>query len=509
MNLLYRSLATVMLTLPLLACRYSIAPISSLNTDSEPIPIATKERQENVQTDVMEEVVQQVQAAPTDNNTQETGGELSQVAIPEPETIPANDPLPAQAPLPIRTTFDPTYGRLTSQNFVVWWGPEAEAEVIEGAELLLADLQYAWDVGVGDMGMPGPLGRNAFLINIYISFTGGEFEDWGPGVGTDEEDYPFMILPAEMVEDYLYNQPNTDESLSDFTYHEVFHLFQYAPDERVRDHEYSYWIIEAAANWFAIYMNPNDEFTYHIVHAIGLNPQLPLWADDWNQPNEPESLSHARLNHHYASFHFLEYLEERYGYEAVIAPWVNPRPERLPQEILREEVAARGGSFQADFSDYAARNATWDHPHGELIEEWVDIGATEDWLSPGDDNRYIDVYGPEGTQGWQAPPDELAPAGYGYNVIRLDIEETAASYTFAFAGNPTGNEGTQSVFGVTVVELIDDERIYTSLALDQNLQGEVTLELEEFSTNFLVVAATPHRLESNETYAYQYMIEPR
>lgn len=413
----------------------------------------------------------------------------------------------ASQPLPIRTAFDPTLAHATSEHFVVWWGPEAEEEVILGVPRFLEDLEYAWDIGVEQMGMPGPQGRDQYLINVYLSFTGGEFDEWRPGVGTDEDDFPYMVLLGEMVEDYLYNEPDTDDSFSDFTYHEVFHLFQYAPDERVPDDDFSFWIIESAANWFAVYMNPEDVDTYHIVHAVGLNPQLPLWATDWNQDADPEELSHSRLTQHYGNFHFLEYLEGRYGYELVISPWVKPRPDLLPQEVLFQEVAARGGNFAQDFVDYAALNASWDYDNGEYIEEWLDLGATEDWLSPGDDNRWVEEYGPEGTEGWQGVPDELAPRGYGYNVIRLDVEDGDGVFTFAFEGEPSGSEGTPAQFGVTIIEQIEDERIYTPLALDGNLSGDVSLEVEPDSVIYMMVAATPMRFESNEFYPYAYLIE--
>ena len=408
---------------------------------------------------------------------------------------------------------------LTSDNFTVWYGDDLDAsteEVEQAVRYLLTDLEEGWRVGTEKLKMSPPESAYTYRINAYVSESHDSIPD-GAGAGGDgRDDIPGIVIPG--VLEYLDDPPGPQSATSGFTIHELFHALQFGATTEYADLDDGWWAIESTANWFVHYVYPQNTLSKGDIAAYTLNPQLPLWANDFNQGEllrtpyleEDQESTWTRLVHHYGAQIWWIYLFDYVTDVSLMRDfWLYDGEEKLPQSALNELLADRGIDMSKTFADFAARNAVHDYPFGEYLKEQEDFNADDQW-SRGDDNRVIAVYGDAGTNSMTRPASALTPGGWAYNTIQVN-SENGGTYEIVFDGDEYGDEGNTARFAVRLVRAVDvADRgnrvpVYQEMSLTENTGTDIiTVSPEE--TLYLIVASVPHSFTGNETYSYQYRI---
>lgn len=402
-----------------------------------------------------------------------------------------------------RRTADTTMMPLAStEHFAGWWGGEAPDpdRLALAAERALTDMELARTNAVETLGLPEAPGNPLVCANVYFGETGGSFDEAGPGVGTDADGFPFMVMPRTVVDGFADTPPAANVPGVEYTQHEAFHLFQYT-SPFVYGYETSAWI-EGTADWFTRYTYPTDQGGRYPAAAYLRYPHDPMWSSLESLPADADK-NDTRGAHAYGVSWFFYFLT---GYEgvdplALTEGFSGSDPD--PWDTFADSLDRRAVDLPAKFGTFAARNATndWDPADAAAIDDGHNYHDTFD----GPDFRIAATHPSAGTGGLTEVPADLVPAGYAWNTIRVTANSNA-TYRVSFDGDEAGSEGTPSRFEVHAVVLSGSTRTYTRLGLDAGRSGSVDVPAAAGDDVFLVVASVPDRLDGNETYGYRYGI---
>ncbi|MBL4629968.1 MAG: hypothetical protein JKY14_01975 [Paraglaciecola sp.] len=261
-------------------------------------------------------------------------------------------------------------------------------------------------------------------------------------------------------------------------------------------------------------MLPGVHDDFDPIAAYVLNPQLPLWAGDNNQTfNYPQydPGNWSRAVHQYGSYVFFIYLQEFVMDKKAVATMISQswseQTSLFPQQVLFNKLASLGFSMASIFADFAAHNVTWDYKNDVDAYKYWEQRWTADMDSYNEANKTIASH-TTSTDGWQAPPNELLPSAWAYNVVELNSENNA-SVLIEFNADEHGNAGTSSQFEVRVIiesgdsSSSSEQRTYSSLNIEDG-QASQSFQLNQGQTLWLVVASVPNLFSGNETFNYQY-----
>lgn len=376
--------------------------------------------------------------------------------------------------------------------FAIWWDPAFDHS--GDLETLFGWLKEIRQDCRENLGMEDPPNPEAgHFYNVYIhhgeddSFPNG----WANGQGTNSYGLPFLTLP-----DGAHLEHGN-------VLHEGFHIFQYSANSP--GFEYSgdsQWYVESAAQWYQAKVLPTEVMTFVEAGAIVENPQLALWHSFSNEaPGDPTDwLFQVRQ---YGMHTWLFYLSEVAGVDpGIISDGFYAETDRLPQEYHFDRV---GEDLRGYFSDWAAHNTGGlDYLSPEQVERaWQEV----EWV--GDpDNRHPNAIELVDNDciGEHVPPSDLAPRGWGYNVVKINLNEPR-NFTFLLSGQPQGSEGADSHFeGRLVIEGSEGVR-YQSIDMLNTISGTIDVETTASDTNlYVVIAAVPDHFVGNQTYGYTLTI---
>ncbi len=402
-----------------------------------------------------------------------------------------------------RNTFSDNTLLTTSDHYAVHYGGETSdlAALRAGAGRMLGHMEAHWDTAVDDFGLAPPSPTPAYCVPVYLSKTGGTFENTGHGIGTDDQLQKYLIF-EENVALGIPSWPSANDAAHvGLVAHETFHLFQ--SRARLEREGENIWWVESGANWFARHQFPGNVEDGLSAGGYLMLPHLPLWAAVETQ-GPGDTTSAVVTAHAYGAYLAIEAVEDA-GVPArdIAAGWV--QSVHSGAHHLAEAAAARGLDLGTILGDFAAHMATLDRPDGAFLaagrRQMVELHGSSD-----EHSTTVDL-GSIATNGLTRPPTELRPAAWGYNTIRFEAPATD-DYEVRFVGDATGEFGTPAEFRATAVRRVGNTRTYLPIGTGGTGDGSITIRVSEGDELWLAVAATPDLFTSNEQFGYRFAIEP-
>lgn len=379
---------------------------------------------------------------------------------------------------------------LESDNFIIRWGSGvSEADALE----MLAAFERSWQVELLDMDHPQPQGTDTHKFNVYVGSTGGGTpDDYGAAgyFNTDSAGWPMIVLSLSTVED-------TDYGVTTVA-HEFYHAVQYATGTYQYEDEGA-WFWEATASWIEVEVYPDNPGYVAFLFGYALIPHLELNFFDYPDTGALQEY------HQYGAFIFPRYLAEFVGdWRIVRNAWVEPQVAgNDPLAALEAEIEDLGVGLDEAFMDFAARNVTWDYEHGDWYEYYVDAYGE---YFPSQDNRVVETFSGDGTDGAFSPSDSLAPRRFGVNVVALE-EPDNGDLRVVFAGDSAGTSGSPSDFGLTLVRVDGDSVSYEPLLLGGTELDTLVQDVGGEDTLYVVVGAWSEPLRWDEGFGYSLTLE--
>jgi len=402
------------------------------------------------------------------------------IARPRPHIAFAGPPPIAKT---TRDSFGAGFEVRESANFAVKWDNAAVTE--ERAQLILAALEDAWLVYFGEMGHAEPTGAETYRINAYIT---GPAEQ--PGIdfrggyaNVDDDGYPFFVLSEDLMPTDI-----SDETLRHVAVHEFYHDVQLSRFAFYDNAAIWYW--ESTAEWASQQMYPDDLDGFLFVGAFALAPQLPLFY--YGDPFGGDPIAGV---HQYGTSIFPRFISEHVGSVTTI-PQTWETANELSDPLRFLDQVLEDASLPEAFFEFTARNAVWDYPQRDFL-----LIAVESYAQAYPERSGVVArIGANGSGGWTDAPSATRPGAFGYNVIEIDRPTDGELY-LAVELESAGSAGSPGAMRATLVRENGDGIQYA--AVDDELT--VTLDATEH-TAWLVVGATSHARNENETFDYRFKI---
>lgn len=216
----------------------------------------------------------------------------------------------------------------------------------------------------------------------------------------------------------------------------------------------------------------------------------------------------------YCNWQFMEYLKDRYCFQAVNEIWTAPTPSDDPFTNI---AAARGWTTSQlnDFlGEWAMHNVTWDYrnPAPPVANDTLDPGATlraaygliTDRSRP---ERRLRLTALEPLDSQYATnrrfssPYFWAPQRWGYNVVRLHPDAGAASVTVTFRGVSQSGADADWRWGLVATDAALTTPRYS--ALQRGADGQLSFCVGAGESLWLVVMGTPS-VQQHLAYAQAY-----
>lgn len=415
--------------------------------------------------------------------------------VKEPSVCDDNPPDAPEVPagLSLEMTYDGLETR-TQGIFAISWWPQHDHDAEVGD--MFAALEDVRCRSINDLAMQDPPNPGAGVYyNVYL-FHGGDPVPggWALGQGTNQWGMPFLTVP----DGQQYNPSNMN--------HEGFHIFQYASDSPGYDYwGDAAWFTEAAAQWYAAWVDPTAVNAFVEAATIDANPQLTMWHTYTNGIPQDSTAWYYGVRP-YGMHTWLYYLTDYTDAPAdIVTSGFYGGIEASPQRYLFEQLG--GDVLGRYFVDWAAHNtADFDYLTPEQVERARNEGAN--YGNPADLHPYVATLDDGGVSGvWHEPDPYLAPRGWAYNVVRIR-NNAAASYTFLLEGDNNGSEGAPARFdGRLVVEHDDGTAEFIEVDMQSATDGQAGAVVAASDPYvYLVVAAVPEHFSGNQTYGYRYAI---
>jgi carbonic anhydrase/acetyltransferase-like protein (isoleucine patch superfamily) len=301
--------------------------------------------------------------------------------------------------------------------------------------------------------------------------------------------------------------------------HEFAHSLQFST-MGLRDSPYVGWSWESNAEWMTHQMYPDQ---------VGCSEQL------LNAPH----LYYGSTRDRYGNWQFWEYIKDTFGYAAINNIWSKAVKPGTPETALEDPlvVLARNQGWKtSDLNDqfglWAMHNVTWDYKNGGVLRKCY--GSYDD--CSGIRRNRVSILAPvDSKKGRYAIPDYRAPQRFGYNLVRIDPEDTGnprsvdvrfrgivqkepgvAKFDPKFENEPNSVPRPNSDWRWGLVA-VDDKGIPRYSALQRGDAAQVSFALRENEKQlWLVVVATPaeyQRISWDQMYytiyRYPWMVEIR
>jgi hypothetical protein len=257
------------------------------------------------------------------------------------------------------------------------------------------------------------------------------------------------------------------------------------------------WIYESHANWSA-HQLPENQSNVHCSEMLDNMPHLYLGS----------------TRDRYCNWQFMEYLKDKYGYQAVSGIWTGT-PNADPFKKIMADQGWALSQLNDFLGDWAMHNVTWDYQVGGgaafrstygniTIENFGERRLRLTQLEPLDsgwasDDRFV-------------TPFYWAPQRFGYNVVRLYPTSGASTVTVTFRGVIQSGANTDFRWGLVATDAAFTTSRYSRL--QRGTDGSLTFKVNTGEPLFLVVMGTPSVFESivwdqdwNTMYRFPYMVQ--
>jgi hypothetical protein len=245
------------------------------------------------------------------------------------------------------------------------------------------------------------------------------------------------------------------------------------------------WIFESHANWSAQQLPEYHASNVHCSEMLANMPHLYLGS----------------TRDRYCNWQFMEYLKDKYCYQAVNDIWLaNPKGS----DPFSNMMTTRGwtvSQLNDFFGDWAMHNVTWDYQdplpestaggnQGALYRE--DYGIATD-ASHTERRLRLAALEPldasYATNRRFVSPFYWAPQRWGYNLVRLYADPGASAVTVTFRGVLQSAADPDFRWGLVATDAAVTTPRYS--ALQRGTDGQLTFCVNPGESLFLVVVATP------------------
>ena len=287
-----------------------------------------------------------------------------------------------------------------SAHFVARWN-DNDGVTLSDANLQqgLATLESIREFYLGKVGFAAPYGNQAVKYKVSVNLSN---KGWASGSGTGKND-PAMWLHFNAFKD--------NHALA----HEFAHSLQFST-MGLRDSPYVGWSWESHAEWMTHQM---------YLEQVGCSDQL---------VNAPH-LYYGSTRDRYGNWQFWEYIKDTFGYAAINDIWSKATKLGSPETALEDPLVVltrNQGWKMSDLNDqfglWAMHNVTWDYKNGGVLRK--SYGSYDD-CSGIRRNRVSILEVIDAKTGRYAIPDYRAPQRFGYNLVRIDPDETNKSRSIA------------------------------------------------------------------------------
>ncbi len=241
---------------------------------------------------------------------------------------------------------------------------------------------------------------------------------------------------------------------------------------------YCGWIYESHANWQA-HQLPEYRSNVHCSEMLPNTPHLYLGS----------------TRDRYCNWQFMEYLKDKYCYEAVNDIWNAPTPSNDPFTNI---AATRGWSVSQlndFFGEWAMHNVTWDYKNpppttgtqGATYRS--SYGAVTDTSKPERRLRTTHLETVDAANRRYVVPTLQAPQRFGYDVVRLYPDAGATHVSVTFRGVLQAAANSDWRWGLVATDAALATPRYS--ALQRGSDGALDFCVNTGESLFLVVVATP------------------
>lgn len=267
------------------------------------------------------------------------------------------------------------------------------------------------------------------------------------------------------------------------------------------------WIYESHANWSAQQLPEYHASNVHCSEMLANMPHLYLGS----------------TRDRYCNWQFMEYLKDKYCYQAVTDIWTASTTAADPFTNI---MATRGWTIDQlndFFGEWATHSVTWDYQdpapestaggnQGGLYR--ANYGIATDRSTTERRLRLVQMEPLDSdvaTTRRFVSPFYWAPQRWGYNVVELHADAGATSVTVTFRGVLQSGANTDFRWGIVATDAAITQARYS--ALQRGTDGELTFCTNAGDSLFLVVMATPNAAQSivwdqsyPTIYRYPYMV---
>jgi hypothetical protein len=269
------------------------------------------------------------------------------------------------------------------------------------------------------------------------------------------------------------------------------------------------WIYESHANWRSQQL---PEYHTSNVHCSELSVNVP-------------HLYMGSTRVRYCDWQFMEYLKDKFCYQAVNDIWTAPTASADPFTNIMSTRGWNISQLNDFFGEWAMHNVTWDYRdpapestaggnQGALFRS--NYGLITDRTGKSERrNRIVTLDPLDGsfaTNRRFVSPDGWAPQRWGYNIIRLFPDAGATSVTVTFRGVIQSGANPDFRWGLVATDSGVTTPRYS--ALQRGTDGQLSFCVNAGESLFLVIMATPSVQQQvvwdqlyNTVYRYPYMIQ--
>lgn len=247
---------------------------------------------------------------------------------------------------------------------------------------------------------------------------------------------------------------------------------------------YCGWIYESHANWRAQQLDEYHTTNVHCSEMLGNAPHLYLGS----------------TRDRYCNWQFMEFLKDKYCYQAVNDIWTAATTSNDPFTNI---AATRGWSIAQlndFFGEWAMHNVTWDYQdpppestagsnQGTLYRSAQGYGPLTDTSKPERRLRTTRLEALDAANQQYVVPTLQAPQRWGYNIVRLYPDDGASSVTVTFRGVVQAAANSDWRWGLVATDAAITTPRYS--ALQSGSDGELTFCVNPGEALFLVVMGTP------------------
>jgi Family of unknown function (DUF6055) len=268
------------------------------------------------------------------------------------------------------------------------------------------------------------------------------------------------------------------------------------------------WIFESHANWSAQQLPEYHASNVHCSEMLANAPHLYLGS----------------TRDRYCNWQFMEYLKDKYCYQAVNDIWLASTTSADPFTNIMKTRGWSIGQLNDFFGDWAMHGVTWDYEdpapeataganQGSLYRS--NYGLVTDRSQTQRRLRLVQMEPLDAgyaTDRRFVSPYYWAPQRWGYNVVRLYPDAGATSVTVKFRGVVQSGADADFRWGLVATDAGITTPRYS--ALQKGTDGELAFCVTPAESLFLVVVATPAVQQAivwdqayPTIYRYPYMME--